>query len=578
MRTTFLVVLASLTGVRVADAETWVRARSPHVEVLSNGSEAQAGRAAEHIETFHRVLQSSLAPRPGLADGARPPLVLAFRDAQSFSRFAPLRKGEPQEVDGVILGGDDRTFIAVNLGAEDSFEALAHEYTHFALNPILPAQPPWIGEGLAELLAAASVWPESATLGRTSDAHLRRIGRGAMPLRTLLSVGYLSPTYQGDAGEGAGDRRALFYAQSWALLHWIVAGGHGGMPGVTAFTEAIANGEDPASAFARSFGMTVDAAEVSLAAYLGTGPLPTVAVPLAAARTPSIEVSAVDAGEMDAHLGDLLMRGGRTVDARSHLARAVGAGVPAAHQAMAGLLLREGRLDEARRHVEAALAADPNDARALQRRAEHIVREVARRGDVLGEAETGRAVAVLERALAADPDLADAADLLARLRPTPVAHRIALLRRAVGREPERAELAFTLAGLHIKRNDLAEAARVLRRARERTREDAHRFLSDHLLARIEAVASGRGEAQGMLEAVECLPGGALAFRVRTAFGLLRLSADSPRSLFLYDAEGDTVERDITCGPAALPVTARYLAGPPGAESHRLLSLSFDNAR
>ena len=66
--------------------------------------------------------------------------------------------------------------------------------------------------------------------------------------------------------------------------------------------------------------------------------------------------------------------------------------------------------------------------------------------------------------------------------------------------------------------------------------------------------------------------------MRTAFGLLRLSADSPRSLFLYDAEGDTVERDITCGPAALPVKARYLAGPPGAESHRLLSLSFDSAR
>ena len=136
------------------------------------------------------------------------------------------------------------------------------------------------------------------------------------------------------------------------------------------------------------------------------------------------------------------------------------------------------------------------------------------------------------------------------------------MRRAVGRQPERAELAFTLAGLHIKRNDLAEAARVLRRARERTRDEAHRFLSDHLLARIGAVASGQGEARGTLEAVECLAGGALAFRVRTALGLLRLSAESPRSLFLYDDDGDTVERDLTCGPAALPVTARYARRAP----------------
>jgi tetratricopeptide (TPR) repeat protein len=362
-------------------------------------------------------------------------------------------------------------------------------------------------------------------------------------------------------------------------VHWIVAGGHGGMPGVMCFAEAIAEGEDGASAFARCVGMTVDGAEASLAAYLGTLPLPTFVVPLAgAARAQPIELSAVDAAEMDGHLGDLLMRGGRTADARSHFARALEAGALSAHEGMAGLLLLEGRLDEARRHIEAALAADPNDARALQRRAEHLVREVAFRGDVLGEAETDRAASVLERALASDPDLADAADLLARLRPTPVAHRIALMRRAVDRQPERAELAFTLAGLHVKRNDLAAAARVLRRARERTRDEAHRFLSDHLLAKIGTVVSSQGEARGTLETVECLAGGALAFRVRTASGLLRLSADSPRSLFLYDAEGDTVERDFTCGSAALPVTARYVSGPPGAETHRLLWLSFDGKR
>lgn len=66
--------------------------------------------------------------------------------------------------------------------------------------------------------------------------------------------------------------------------------------------------------------------------------------------------------------------------------------------------------------------------------------------------------------------------------------------------------------------------------------------------------------------------------MRAAFGLLWLAADSPWSLFLYDAEGDTVERDLTCGPAAQPVMALYRPGPPVAETHRLLSLSFDGMR
>src|SRR5687767_5868555 len=153
-----LLTAAVLAAAGSADGETWVRARSPHAEVLSDGSEAQAKRAAAHVEVVHRVLQSALAPLTGLAEGSPPPLVLAFRDRQSFARYLPLQDGEPQEVGGIVLGGADRTYIAVNAGADSADEDLAHEYTHFALNPVLPAQPPWVGEGLAELVATAAVW------------------------------------------------------------------------------------------------------------------------------------------------------------------------------------------------------------------------------------------------------------------------------------------------------------------------------------------------------------------------------------------------------------------------------------
>lgn len=570
-----LVVMAAGAS-PLAAAFAWVRARTAHVEVLTDGSEEQARRAAAQLEVFHRVLQAALRGVPGLLEDRRPPLVLAFRGDESYARYLPLRNGEPQEADGFILGGGDRMAIAVNLGTADPGEALAHEYTHYALSPVLPAQPAWLGEGLAQLLAAATVWPDAASLGRPSEAHLRRIRAGAMPLRELLAVGYLSPTYEGGPSV-AGGRRGLFYAQSWALAHWIVAGGHGGLPAVMAFGEEVAAGDDEETAFRRAFGMTVETADAALAAYLAAAPLPTLSVPVATAAE-RVDVSPVDGAAMDATLGDLLMREGRTADARSHFERALRGGAAAAHEGLAGLLLREGKLEEAQRHVEAALAADPADPRALQRRAEHLIREVARRGDVLSDADTDRAVAVLERALAANPDLADAADLLARLRPAPLAQRIALLRRAVARQPERTDLAFTLAALYARQNDLQQAARVLRRARERTRDDTQRFLSDHLLARVGAVASGQTSARGTLEAVECLPGGALAFRVRTASGLLRLAAESPKSVFLFDTEGEAVERDLTCGPASAPVTARYLTGPPGAATHRLLSLTFDRGR
>ena len=525
--------------------QAWVRARVPHAEVLSNGTDAQAQQAAERIEGAHRALKALF---PTLPDPeTAPPVVIAFADERGFAAFTPADHDEPERVDGFILGGPERTYLVVNLASEreDPFDTLAHEYTHYVLNAVLPAQPPWLGEGVADFVANATAGPGGILFGRPQDAYAARLrgsARGAaMPLRDLLAVGYLSSTYRGGAG------REAFYARSWALVHWVVAGGHGGAAGLLAYARAMADGEDAARAFERVFGMTIDAAEASVAAHLAGELLPSISLPSGGGTFPSAQLEIASARDVERHLADVATRAGRAKDAAALVARA-----------------------------ETAAEAAPDGARALLRAAQRQLTAISSRGSVPSDAETARAVALLERAVAADPDLADAADLLARLSPTPVAHRIALLRRAVARQPERAELAFTLAGLHLKRNDLAEAGRVLRRARERTRDDAHRFLAGHLLARVAAMQSGVVETRGILEAVECLAGGALAFRLRAAGGVVRLVAASPKDLFLYDAEGETYERELTCGPSSVPVLARYHAAPT-AEGYALVSLSFESA-
>ncbi len=239
MRAGPLAVLLAAAMAPGAAAETWTRVRTPLADVYTDASPAAARAAAGHVAAADRVLRSAM---PGLRDataGAAPAVVFAFAGRDGLARVVPLQVAEPQRIDGVILGGVDRTYLAVDLAArtDDPFEPLAHEYVHFVLNAALPAQPAWLAEGVATLLAGAVAERGTVTLGRPEPAYIQRLRTGApLPLADILAVDYASPTYLGQG------RRDDFYARSWLLVHWIVAGGHGGTAGLLEYARAIADG------------------------------------------------------------------------------------------------------------------------------------------------------------------------------------------------------------------------------------------------------------------------------------------------------------------------------------------------
>ena len=190
---------------------------------------------------------------------------------------------------------------------------------------------------------------------------------------------------------------------------------------------------------------------------------------------------------MEFRLGDLLLHAGRLADARRHLERAIESDprFGPAHAALGHVAVRLGRWEEARREVALALAADPADAVALYRYAELLVRETSARGEVLSPEREAEAVATLERVLALDPQLADACDLLARLRPATLRRADRAGPAALARDPARADLGLTLAGLYVRKNDFAAARVALLRTGTLARDDVNRFLSEHLLSRLD---------------------------------------------------------------------------------------------
>ena len=579
-RLAFLFALVLGAGVEPAQAdESWTRVRSVHFEVLSNAAPERARLVAVKLERFRRVLAEVLGRAPERDDP--PTIVVAFRDQDSFAPFRPLYRGRTQDVEGYFQAGSDRDYIAASLGpdGQDASETLFHEYAHVVLNRTLSAQPLWLSEGLAEVFSRWKAADAEALVGLPAPDHLRRLQREKpLPLARLLQVDGSSPLYN------EGDERGIFYSQSWALAHWIVFGRGPTAPAdLQVFLSAITAGAEPTRAFASAFGANLDATEGLLAAYVAA-PLPVGRFDTAGLdRDVTVESEAPRRAEVEFRLGDLLLHAGRLPEARRHLDRAVDSDprFGHAHAALAHAAVRQGRWEEARREVALALAADPADAVALSRYAELLVRETSARGEVLSPDREAEAVAALERALILDPQLADACELLARLRPRPYDLRIAQVLVALGRDPTRADLGFTLAGLYARKNEFAAARAALLRTGAMARDDVNRFLSQHLLSRLDGLTAGTAEVKGTLLALDCRPSGVLRFVVAGAGAPLRLEAPSATGVFLYGRDGGELERTFTCGAQHEAVTARYrpvLAPSPSADGAdgTLMSLTFES--
>lgn len=559
---------ALATAAALAPPAAWVRVESRPVVVLSDASAPQAQAVALRLRVVDSVVRALF---PGESRPALPEVVvLALRDAGSFAPFRPVHGGRAVDADGVAHAGGDVSYIAVNLAADgaERHEVVDHEYAHLLLSRMLAAQPPWAAEGLADLVADAEPRPGGFLLGRGRPGHLALLRRrGLLPLRVLLAVDYASPDYNG------GDRRTLFYAQSWALVHMLAVRFPSGTERLAAAMADVRSGLTAAESLERRF-EDLDALQTRLAGHVAAGAEGSLFLAAEGAADGTAESAPADEGEVAAHQGALLLHAGRLSEAASRLERALqlAPGRLEARTALAEVRRRQERWSEARLELQAAADRWPRDPKALYQLALGLQREALARERVLDGEDEEAAVAALEEAIRLAPTYAEACDMLARLRPRPLALRIAQMEAARRASPARSELGFTLAWLHGRRGDWERAARVLVETRETTKEEAYRFLASHLLGKLAWHGARTRQVAGRLRAVDCPPDGSLVFRVEAEGRTLAFRAGSPRAVMIQDEDGDPVERDFVCGPQDEAVRATYRAG--AGEGGELLTLSF----
>ncbi len=143
--------------------------------------------------------------------------VYAFGTDREFRAYRPESMGKHSRIDGFYHEDPDRAVIllAPSEGRDEARRLIFHEYVHHLFAAAEQDPPTWYNEGMAELLAGIRVENDHLEIGHPVPGRLFALQREKLlSLETLFAVGRNSPIYRSN------DHTGLFYAESWALLHY----------------------------------------------------------------------------------------------------------------------------------------------------------------------------------------------------------------------------------------------------------------------------------------------------------------------------------------------------------------------
>jgi tetratricopeptide (TPR) repeat protein len=354
-----LPVLGCLVVPAPEAATKWTRLKSANFQFVGDADEREIRRVALKLEQFRETLIRAFGEGAGLAPV--PTVVFVFANDRSFTPYKPHYRGKPIQVAGYFQGGEHANYIALVPGREaDDYRTIFHEYTHFIVNNLIGVVPPWINEGLAGFYETFEERDNgrSVIIGRPAGAYIEALRGRPMPLAELMNVERSSPVYN------EGDRRGIFYAQSWAFVHYLQGNpARGGQ--LTTYLSHIRTGAEPAAAFTAAFKTDTRTLEQELESYLSRF-LFTATEFKFPERTGNGGVQKggpIDDREARAYLAELVAMFGRPDEALA-LLKGVGedsAASPRALSALGGLELRAGRADAAMPLLERAAQLAPSD-------------------------------------------------------------------------------------------------------------------------------------------------------------------------------------------------------------------------
>src|SRR5271155_2635050 len=177
-------VLLSSSSARETEPSPWLEIHSTHYKVITDAGEKKGKEVALRFEQMRAVFATLLMKER--LNEPLPLTILAFKNDKDYYQTAPLRQGQPIRVPGFFLPGEDQNFIVLNLLAEESWRAVAHDFAHLLLNYNYPEVQEWFDEGLAEYFGSIRVDDRNYEIG--GDPELLSSVTGSNPEKSLTEI------------------------------------------------------------------------------------------------------------------------------------------------------------------------------------------------------------------------------------------------------------------------------------------------------------------------------------------------------------------------------------------------------
>lgn len=498
----FLAVVSHHTAVAAKD--NWISIRSKNFFLVGNASEKEIRKVALKLEQFREVFTHVL---PNIRFNTPvPTTVVVFKSHRSYAPFKPhpntagyFQAGS--DVNYITLttevpGADSPQVFITSAGQELAYRVIFHEYTHLLVNNTFEKAPLWFNEGIAEYYSTFIIRDDQkVVLGRNIGHHVFLLRESKMlPLKTLFTVGHSSPHYN------ESKKRGIFYAQSWALMHYLLIGKAGKVEKLGKFLDLIRADVALEDAFQQAFEMSFEAMEKELQNYVRqdrynelTGHFDRkLELDTNTKATPLTEA------EAQAYLGDLLLHSHRK-DAYTYLEKALklDPNLGMAHASLGMAYFREGKVDEARASLARAVDLNSQNylahyyyAFTLSRQSPDSEPVVSYSPEVLAKIRQH-----LEKAVTLRPDFPESYNLFAFISLVTgenMPEAIAALKRVLTAVPGRHDFSFTLAQLYSRSGDYKNARQILEQLAKSNAEQDLREHSESLLRQIGGIEEREG--------------------------------------------------------------------------------------